>query len=261
MQISNVDATADATEPGTNTAPVALVTGGARRIGAAIVRALHGAGLTVIVHYGTSEAEAHALVAELNALRPDSAAAVAGDLAASGGAQAVGRDAVRAFGRLDVLVNSAARFYPTPLAEVTEAGFADLLHTNLRAPLLLAQACAPALATGAGVIINLVDIYASRPLPNHPVYSASKAALVTLTQALAWDLGPAIRVNGVAPGAILWPGGGVDEAYRQSVLAKTPLARAGEPSDIARTVAFLATEAPFITGQIVAVDGGRSLVI
>jgi pteridine reductase len=236
-----------------------LVTGGAKRLGAAMARKLHGAGADIVVHYHRSRPAADALVADLEALRPGSALAVCADLHDVDRLPALVDAAVARYGRLDVLVNNASTFYPTPVGTITPAQFDDLVGTNLRAPLFLSQAAAPALRATQGLIINMVDIHARRPLKAHPAYSAAKAGLVMLTKSLARELGPDVRVNGIAPGPVLWPERDLDETLKAEIVAKTALKRSGSPDDIARTALFLATEAPYVTGQIIAVDGGRSL--
>jgi pteridine reductase len=236
-----------------------LVTGGAKRLGAAMARKLHGAGADIVVHYHRSRPAADALVAELEAIRPGSALAVCADLHEVERLPALVDAAVARYGRLDVLVNNASTFYPTPVGTITPAQFDDLVGTNLRAPLFLSQAAAPALRATQGLIINMVDIHARRPLKAHPAYSAAKAGLVMLTKSLARELGPDVRVNGIAPGPVLWPERDLDETLKAEIVAKTALKRSGSPDDIARTALFLATEAPYVTGQIIAVDGGRSL--
>jgi pteridine reductase len=236
-----------------------LVTGGAKRLGAAMARKLHAAGADIVVHYHRSRASADDLVAELNAARAGSAIAACGDLQDVERLPALVHAAVARYRRLDVLVNNASTFYPTPMGSITPAQFDDLVGTNLRAPLFLAQAAAPALRATQGLIINMVDIHARRPLREHAVYSAAKAALVMLTQSLARELGPEVRVNGIAPGPVLWPERDLDEALKREIIGKTALKRPGSPEDIARTALFLATEAPYLTGQIITVDGGRSI--
>ncbi len=237
----------------------ALITGAGRRVGAAIARTLHGAGACVAIHYRSSGTDADALAAELNALRPDSALTVQADLLDTSALGTLVDKLVGHAGRLDILVNNASSFYPTPLAEVTEQQWTDLLGTNLKAPLFLAQAALPHLKATRGVIINIVDIHAIRPLKDYAIYGAAKAGLAFLTRALARDLAPEVRVNGVAPGAILWPEGGVSDQMRDSVLRQIPLKRLGEPTDIATCVLYLVRDAPYVTGQIIAVDGGRSV--
>lgn len=237
----------------------ALITGAAKRIGACMAWTLHQNGANVAVHYASSAADAETLVAELNAARPDSAFAIQGDLRSTAALATLVDDVVGRAGRLDILINNASTFYPTPLDEVTQADWDDLLGTNLKAPLFLAQAAAPHLRASHGQIINIVDIHSQRPLKNHPVYGPAKAGLAMLTRALAKDLAPEIRVNGISPGAILWPEEGMTDAAVESIVKQIPLGRVGEPMDIARTALFLIKDAPYISGQIIAVDGGRSV--
>jgi pteridine reductase len=241
---------------------VVLVTGAGRRIGAAITRELHARGASVLAHYRSAEQEAQALVAELNALRADSAAVLQADLQDLAALEGLAEKAAARWGRLDGLVNNASSFYPTALGEIGEVQWADLTGSNLKAPLFLSQALAPHLKASGGSIVNIVDIHAQRSLKNHTLYTAAKAGLASLTRGLARDLAPDVRVNGVAPGTILWPEHDVPtgaEAARR--LAGIPLGRIGEPEDIAHTVRFLmSAEAVYITGQILAVDGGASLV-
>jgi pteridine reductase len=236
----------------------ALVTGAARRVGAGIARALHGAGAGVAIHHRGSPDAAAALVAELNAQRPGSAFAIAADILDTAALPGLVAAVVAHGGRLDILVNNASSFYPTPLGQITEAQWNDLIGTNLKAPLFLAQAAAPHLRAHRGCIINLIDIHAIRPLKDHPVYGAAKAGLSFLTKALARDLAPDVRVNGVAPGAVMWPDAGISEKTQQVVLKQIPLARTGGPEDIAGCVLWLVRDAPYVTGQVIAVDGGRS---
>lgn len=238
---------------------VALITGSARRIGATIVRALHAAGADVVIHYRGSNDEARQLAAELNAQRPDSAATFAADLTRLAGIEQLAREASTWRPRLDILVNNASSFYPTPVGTITEQQWDDLVGTNLKAPMFLSQAVLPMLRDSRGVIINIVDIHAQRPLRDHPVYGSAKAGLVMLTRSLAKDLAPDIRVNGVAPGAILWPEDGMSDETKDAILDQVPLGKPGSPEDIAGAVLFLARDATYVTGQIVAVDGGRSL--
>jgi pteridine reductase len=246
-----------------NTSPLAghcvLVTGGAKRLGAAICRRLHAAGANVVVHYHRSQPAAAALVADLERARAGSALAVRADLHDAERMPALVDATLARFGRLDVLVNNASTFYPTPVGSITLAQFDDLVGTNLRAPLFLSQAAAPALRATRGLIINMVDIHGRRPLKAHPVYSAAKAGLVMLTKSLARDLGPEVRVNAIAPGPVLWPERDLDPSLKDEIIAKTALKRPGSPEDIARTAFFFAAEAPYVTGQVIAVDGGRSL--
>jgi pteridine reductase len=241
------------------TGHAALVTGGARRVGAAIVRALHAEGAGVMIHYHRSRAEAERLLAELLEIRAGSAALYTGDLLAAAEPPRLIDATLARFGRLDLLVNNASSFYPTPFGQIGLAQWDDLIGTNLRAPLFLAQAAAPALRRARGAMLNIVDIHGLRPLRDHVVYSTAKAGLIMLTRALARELAPEVRVNAIAPGPVLWPEAGIDAQRKADILDRTPLARAGEPADIARTVLFFAAEAPFVTGQVLAVDGGRSI--
>jgi len=240
-----------------------LVTGGAKRVGAAISRRLHAAGANILLHYRSSAREALDLCDELNALRPDSVAAYQADLLDLAALRPLVDQAIEKFGRLDALVNNASSFYPTPLADVNEQQWYDLLGTNLRAPLFLAQAAAGELRRRHGCIVNITDIHAERPMHGHLLYSVAKAGLAMLTRALAREMAPQVRVNAVAPGVIMWPENAawMDEEQRRKIVAHTLLKREGEPDDIARTVAFLIQDAPYVTGQIIAVDGGRSVSI
>ena len=240
---------------------VVLVTGAAKRLGAATARLLHAHGARIAVHYHRSAAPAVALVAELNALRPDSAVALRADLLDVDALAALVDATVAAFGKLTVLVNNASTFYPTPVGTITAAQFDDLIGTNLRAPLFLTQAAAPQLREHGGQVVNIVDIHATRPLKAHPVYCAAKAGLHMLTQSMARELAPAVRVNGVAPGPILWPEGIAppDAALQERILDRTALKRMGSPGDVAKAVLFFLKDAPYVTGQILAVDGGRTV--
>jgi pteridine reductase len=239
----------------------ALVTGGARRVGAAIARRLHAAGANVLLHYRDSATDADKLAAELNAARPKSAATVKAELLAPIAPRALVSEALQLFGTLDVLVNNASSFFPNAVGEIEPSHWEELIGSNLRAPLFISQEAAPELAKQQGSIVNIVDIHAERPLKGYPVYSIAKAGLAALTRSLALELAPAVRVNGVAPGAIAWPEDGqFDPAERQRIVATTPLKRVGSPEDIAQAVHFLAC-APYVTGQIIAVDGGRSVFI
>ena len=238
---------------------VVLITGAARRIGAAIARALHAAGYDVSLHYRHSAAEMDALVAELNAARPDSAVAWAADLAEYDRLPELVAKTVGRFGRLDALVNNASAFSPTPLGAITPADWDAQFLINARAPLILAQAAAPHLKLSRGAIVNLTDIYAERPLRDHVVYCMSKAALVAGTRALALELAPEVRVNAIAPGAILWPEQGKSEAAKHKLMERTPLARTGTPHEIAAAVRWLLDDAGYITGQTLLLDGGRTL--
>jgi pteridine reductase len=237
----------------------ALITGSGRRIGAVIAGRLHAAGANIAVHYFKSSTTADALVEQLNAARKNSAFAVGADLRRSELLAPFVADIVERAGRLDILINNASSFYPTELGTVSEADWDDLVNSNLKAPLFLAQAALPHLRQTRGTIINMIDIHAWRPLRHYHVYGAAKAGLAMLTRSLARDLAPEIRVNGVAPGAILWPEDGMSDTVKQSIIRKIPLARPGEPDDIASTILFLVRDAPYITGQIIAVDGGRSI--
>jgi len=238
---------------------VLLITGGARRVGAAVVRALHAAGAKVMIHYRHSSDDAATLARELELLRAGSAAIFGQDLLDPTAPDALVRATLERFGRLDILINNASTFYPTAVGEITLAHWDDLMGSNLKAPLFLAQAAAPHLKVSSGLILNIVDIHALRPLKNHPVYSIAKAGLAMLTKSLARELGPEIRVNGIAPGPVLWPDRPIAAALKEEIIAKTALKRHGTPEDIARTALFFATEAPYVTGQIIAVDGGRSV--
>jgi len=238
---------------------VVLITGGARRVGAETARALHAAGANVFIHYRNSAADAIALAAEFNQARAHSAATHAADLLRAEAPQELVSAALAAFGRLDILINNASSFYSTPVGSITVSQWDDLMGSNLKAPLFLSQAAAPGLRVQRGLIINMIDIHALRPLKAHPVYSAAKAGLAMLTRSLARELGPEIRVNGIAPGPVLWPEDDMDESLRQEIIGRTALKRHGTPQDVARTVLFLARDAPYITGQIIAVDGGRSI--
>ena len=237
----------------------ALVTGAARRIGAAVVRALHGAGANVVLHYRSSADEAVALAQELNALRPNSVRLADGDLLELAQLPTLVEAAADAFGGLDILVNNASTFYPTPLGDITPIDWDDLIGTNLRAPLFLAQAAAPRLHEARGLIVNLADIHGLKPLRRYPVYSIAKAGLIMLTKSLARELGPHVRVNAVAPGPIMWPEDGLDSALQEKIIRRTALKRTGAAEDVARACLFFAAEAPYVTGQILAVDGGRSI--
>lgn len=241
--------------------PLALVTGAARRIGAVIARILHGRGCDVLLHFHTSEGEARALADELNALRPGSATLVNADLVAPDSVNKLVQY-VRGQGeRLDVLVNNASRFYPTPVEEATQEQWDDLFGSNLRGPFFLTQALVPELRAARGSVINIVDIHADKPMRKHPVYCMAKAGLAMMTKSLARELGPDIRVNGVSPGAIMWPENEPPQTVRQFILDRTVMKRLGDPQDIAGAVAYLVFDAPYVTGQIISVDGGRSLNI
>lgn len=246
-----------------SSAPAIFITGAARRVGAAIVQTLHAAGANVIIHCNRSKKEGDALAQALNASRANSAKVLQGDLMASNALKGLVDQAASAFGRLDGLVNNASTFYATPLGKVSEDDWLDLLGSNLKAPLFLSQAAAPYLQRTAGSIVNIIDIHTERPLKDFLVYNAAKAGLAGLTRALALELAPDVRVNGVSPGAILWPDdlSGYPEAERERIVEQTPLKRVGSGEDIARTVKFLMLDAPYITGQILPVDGGRSIAM
>jgi len=248
-------------KPGELAGKTALLTGAARRVGACIAEYLHGAGMNVVVHYRSSGAQADALCSELNARRPGTASSVQADLLATRDLPMLVEQVIARHGGLDALINNASSFYPTPLGTVTEEHWEELMGSNLKGPFFLSQAAAPALTERRGSIVNIVDIYAGRPLEDHPVYSIAKAGLAMATRALARELGPAVRVNGVAPGAILWPEQALNPAERTDILARTALGHTGSPEDIARTVRFLLADAAYITGQILTVDGGRSIWI
>jgi pteridine reductase len=238
---------------------VVLITGGARRVGAEIARTLHAAGASILIHYRASEAAAVALADQFNRCRPHSAAIHGANLAYAEAPEGLVAAALEEFGRLDILINNASSFYPTPVGKITIPMWDDLMASNLRAPLFLSQAAAPSLGKQRGLIINMVDIHGLRPLKGYPVYSTAKAGLAMLTRSLARELAPEIRVNGIAPGPVLWPDSGMDDALQREIVGKTALKRHGGPQDIARTALFLAQDAPYITGQIIAVDGGRSI--
>jgi pteridine reductase len=238
---------------------VALITGAAHRLGAEIARHLHQAGLRVLIHYRNSSTSADALAAELNALHHDSARTLAADLLDLTAIEQLAHAALQAWGRVDVLINNASTYYPTPVGSITSTHWDDLIGSNLRAPLFLSQALAPSLKAGSGSIVNMVDIHAEKPLHGHPVYSVAKAGLAMLTRSLAIELGPEVRVNAVAPGIILWPERELSDTEKSAMLERVVLGRKGEPNDIAKTVCFLALDARYVTGQILAVDGGRSL--
>ncbi len=237
----------------------ALITGSARRVGAQLVRALHAEGANLAIHCHRSLEAAQSLAAELNAVRPASAEVLGADLRDASQPERLVTQACERFGGLNLLINNASSFYPTPLGSITLSQWQDLMGTNLQAPLFMAQAAAPPLKASRGAIINIVDIHGLRPLLDHAVYSTAKAGLIMLTRALARELAPEVRVNAVAPGAVLWPEAGMDEQRKEKILEQTPLHRPGSPADIARAVLFFAADSPFVTGQILAVDGGRSV--
>lgn len=236
-----------------------LITGAARRIGARMATTCHAHGANVAVHYRASSGEADALVAELNRQRPKSAAAFGADLIDVTTHTALIGDVIERFGALDALINNASTFYPTPVGAITAKDWEDLMGSNLKAPLFLSQAAADALRAAQGAIVNLLDIHAMRPLAAHPVYCAAKAGLAMLTRSLALELGPRVRVNAIAPGPILWPENDLGESEKAAIVASTALKRTGDPRDIADAAVFFLADAPYVTGQILAIDGGRSL--
>jgi pteridine reductase len=240
---------------------VVLITGGAKRVGAAICRELHAHGASLMIHYNKSQQEARALQAELNLQRANSVAIIQGDLLNIGVLPSLVHETVNQFDRLDVLINNASTYYPTEIGTITEENWSDLMGSNLKAPMFLAQAAAAELRKNHGCIINITDMHIERPKKGYVVYSVAKAGLVTLTKSLAHELSPEVRVNAVAPGPVQWPENNpqFDEVYRQRVISQTLLKRIGEPQDIAKAVKFLIADAPFITGHVLAVDGGRSL--
>lgn len=238
---------------------VALVTGAARRVGAVIARRLHAAGYDLVLHHRNSGNEAGLLSAELERERTGSTLVLQADLAEFDRLPELVAQAIGRFGRLDALVNNASAFYPTPIGAVTPAAWDDLFAANARAPFFLSQAAAPHLVASAGAIVNLADIYADSALRGHSVYVMAKAALVAMTRSLALDLAPHVRVNAVAPGAVLWPEQGKSEQAKQALLSAVPLARMGSPDEVAEAVRWLLLDARYTTGQVIRVDGGRSL--
>jgi pteridine reductase len=244
------------------TGKTALISGGARRVGAEIARLLHAHGMNLAIHYRSSRDDAHALQTELENRRANSVALVPGDLLDTALLPGLVEKAAAAFGRLDALVNNASSFYPTPVGTVTAHQWDDLIGTNLKAPFFLAQAAWPHLKKTHGCIVNIADIHGERPIKRYPVYSAAKAGLVMLTKSLARELAPEVRVNAIAPGTIMWPEGEaeVSEAQKAELLARIPLKRSGSPSDIAATALFLIRDATYVNGQVIAVCGGRSVV-
>ncbi len=238
-----------------------LITGGAKRVGAAICRRLHNAGANLMVHYRTSVDEARALQAELNAIRANSVTLIQADLLECDSFPNIIQTTLSSFGRIDALINNASSFYASPVGSITESNWLDLIGTNLKAPLFLAQAAAPELRRRHGCIVNIADIHAERPMKNFVVYSIAKAGLVGLTRSLARELGPEVRVNAVAPGPIIWPEDTpeLDEVSRQRIISHTILKHAGDPDDIAKAVYYLIADASYVTGQVINVDGGRSV--
>jgi pteridine reductase len=241
--------------------PVALITGGARRVGAVIARTLHAQGYDLAIHYRHSAKEAQALAAELEQQRPDSTLLLQADLSDLSVLPAIIDKLLAHYGRLDALINNASSFYATPLGAATTAQWNELFASNAQAPFFLSQAAIPALRKARGGIVNLVDIYAERPLADHPLYCMAKAALLAMTRSMALDLGPDIRVNGVAPGAVMWPSEGKSDDEQNEMIQRTPLRRAGRPEDVASAVLWLLRDAPYVTGQIIRVDGGRTLSV
>lgn len=242
-----------------SSAPVVLITGSARRVGAAIARHLHAAGYDIAIHYRESGHDALALQSDLELDRPESTLCMHADLADIQRLPELVAGAVSRFGRVDALINNASSFFPTALGETSLAQWNDLFASNAQAPYFLAQAAAAQLRQQQGCIINLVDLYATQPLAGHPVYSMAKAALAMMTRSLARELAPQVRVNAIAPGAVLWPESGKSIAEQEAMIARTPLRRAGTALDIAKAALFLLRDAPFMTGQILRVDGGRSI--
>lgn len=240
---------------------IVLITGGAKRVGASICRLLHANGANLMIHYRSSVNEARALQAELNLQRPNSVAIIQADLLNLSVLPSLVQETIKHFGKIDVLINNASSYYPTEIGDIQEEQWQDLMGSNLKAPLFLSQAAAVELRKQQGCIINITDMHVERPKKGYVVYSVAKAGLVTLTKSLAHELSPEVRVNAVAPGPVMWPEDNpqFDELYRQRVISQTLLKRIGEPKDIAKAVKFLIQDAPFITGQIIAVDGGRSL--
>lgn len=240
---------------------VILITGGAKRVGAAICRQLHAQGAHLMIHYNTSVNEARALQAELNLKRPDSVAIIQGDLLNITVLPSLIHETIQHFGRLDALINNASTYYPTEIGQINENNWQDLMGSNLKAPIFLAQAAAAELRKQHGCIVNITDMHIERPKKGYIIYSVAKAGLVTLTKSLAHELSPEVRVNAVAPGPVQWPEDNpqFDEVYRQRVINQTLLKRVGEPEDVAKAVKFLIYDAPFVTGHVLAVDGGRSL--
>ncbi len=236
-----------------------LITGAARRVGAEIARLMHGNGANLVLHYRSSVEDAAALERELNEVRPGSALCAECDLLEVAQLPGLVARALDAFGSLDVLINNASTFFPTPVGDITEIDWDDLLGTNLKAPLFLSQAAAPALQERAGLIINIADIHGMRPLRRYPVYSVAKAGLIMLTKSLARELGPQVRVNAVAPGPVMWPADGLEPALQQEIISRTALKRPGSAAEVAQACLFFASNASYITGQVIAVDGGRSI--
>ena len=240
---------------------IILITGGTKRIGETICRKLHSEGMNLMLHYRSSEREAQVLQSKLNQIRPGSVALIQADLLDIDQLPTLVGETINHFGRIDSLINNASSFYSSPIGKITEKSWNELIGCNLKAPLFLSQAAAPYLKKQHGCIINIIDIHSEWPLKKYMVYSAAKGGLATLTRSLALELAPEVRVNGVSPGPILWPENGEwsDQITRQHIVNRTLLKRTGEPNDIAKAVFFLISDAPYITGQILAVDGGRSI--
>lgn len=238
--------------------PVVLITGAAHRIGATTARLLHQNDMNIVLHYRASRAKAQALQKELNEQRENSVILIQADLHITNGLSALIEESVKAWGRLDTLINNASSFYPTKMGDANEEQWDDLIGSNLKAPFFLSQAATPHLKKNNGCIVNIVDIHAERPLKTYPIYSMAKAGLVMMTKSLACELGPEVRVNAIAPGAILWPEN-LDDVAKQRIVSRTFLKRQGEPNDIAKTILYLIKDAGYVTGQVIAVDGGRSL--
>ncbi len=238
--------------------PVVLITGAAHRIGATTAKLLHKNGMNIVLHYRGSREQAQAVQKELNDTRENSVILIQADLHITNGLSALIEESIKAWGRLDALINNASSFYPTKIGKANEEQWDDLMGSNLKAPFFLSQAAAPHLKKTKGCIVNIIDIHADRPLKNFPIYSMAKAGLAMMTKSLACELGPEIRVNAVAPGAILWPEN-LDEVAKQRIVSRTFLKRQGEPNDISKTILYLIKDANYVTGQIITVDGGRSL--
>ena len=241
--------------------PVALITGAARRVGAVIARTLHAQGYDLAIHYRHSADAAQTLADELDQQRPESTLLLQADLGDLSALPTMIEQVLARYGRLDALVNNASAFYPTPLGTATQAQWNELFASNAQAPFFLSQAAIPALRKARGGIVNLVDIYAERPLADHPLYCMAKASLLAMTRSMALDLGPDIRVNGVAPGAVMWPSEGKSDGEQNEMIERTPLRRSGSPEDVASAVLWLLRDAPYVTGQIIRVDGGRTLSV
>jgi len=236
-----------------------LITGGAKRIGAMIARTLHDEGMNLIIHYNTSSDDANKLCAEINSSRVDSAIAIGANLTNQSEVDHLIPEIIKQTGQLDVLINNASTFYPTPIEDITLDDWDNLVGTNLKAPLFLCKHAAPYLKESKGCIVNMIDIHAKKPLKNHPIYGPAKSGLAMLTRSLARDLAPDVRVNGIAPGMILWPENEPSDEIKQNVIDQIPLKRSGDPEDIANAALFLTTQANYMTGQIISVDGGRGI--